>query len=223
MAMKNIPDRFGIATSSIAVVLCWFAIDTIVAEALTPKPQPFAQELARAEPISGASLADWTAEAALRGDLVGDIAMARAAPALNRGTTAEPPEKAAARQRALATASASLALAPHSSAMWLLVAMLSSRTQTEASVAAVLKMSYLTSSSDANLIPTRLAVLSLSPAIADPELRSLLRSDIRLILTRRPDLKAAIAGAYRAGSAEAKAIIDEDVRSIDPGFATSLL
>jgi hypothetical protein len=223
MAMKNIPDRFGIATSSIAVVLGWFAIDTILAEALTPKAQTFAQELARAEPISGGSLADWAAAAALRGDLVGDIAMARAVPALNRGNTPEAPEKAAARERALATARASLSLAPHSSAMWLLVAMLLSQTQTEASVAAVLKMSYLTSSADANLIPTRLAVLAVSPAIADPELQSLLRSDIRLILTRRPDLKAAIASAYRDGSPEAKATIDEVVRSIDPGFAASLL
>jgi hypothetical protein len=50
----------------------------------------------------------------------------------------------------------------------------------------------------------------------------LARGDIRLILTRRPDLKVAIINAYRRGSAEGKAYIDEAVRSLDLGFAASL-
>jgi hypothetical protein len=46
---------------------------------------------------------------------------------------------------------------------------------------AALKMSYLTSPADVNLIPTRLASLSASTAIADVELRNLARGDFRLI------------------------------------------
>jgi hypothetical protein len=83
-------------------------------------------------------------------------------------------------------------------------------------------MSYLTSPADANLIPARLAILSTSTALADVELKNLARADIRLILTRRPDLKAAIIGAYRHGSADDKAYLAEVVRSLDPGFAASL-
>jgi hypothetical protein len=45
---------------------------------------------------------------------------------------------------------------------------------------------------------------------------------MRLILTRRPDLKPAITSAYRRGSADGKAYIDEVVQLIDPAFAASL-
>ena len=73
-----------------------------------------------------------------------------------------------------------------------------------------------------NLIPARLAVVCASPAIADAELKNLARGDIRLILTRRPDLRPSIADAYRRGSAAGKAYLDEVVQALDPGFAASL-
>jgi hypothetical protein len=60
-------------------------------------------------------------------------------------------------------------------------------------------------------------------AISDDELKSLARSDMRLILTRRPDLKPAITSAYRRGSSEGKAYIDEVAQSVDPAFAASSL
>jgi hypothetical protein len=72
------------------------------------------------------------------------------------------------------------------------------------------------------LIPARLAILSAATAIADVELKNLARGDIRLILTRRSDLKAAITNAYRRGSVDGKAYIAEVVRSLDPSFAASL-
>jgi hypothetical protein len=221
--MKNVPDRFRIATLLTALVLGWFAIATIFAEALTPKTQQFSQALALPDPIPYGSLADWAVTAApLRGDLLADIAMARAAPVLNLGKAPPSPEIMATREAALTTAKQSLSLAPHSSSTWLLVAMLQSGGPRQEAAAEALKMSYLTSPADANLIPARLAILSASTAIADVELKNLARGDIRLILTRRPDLKAAITNAYLRGSADGKAYIAEVVRSLDPGFAASL-
>jgi hypothetical protein len=214
--MKNIPDGFRIATLSMALALGWFASATVFAEMFTPKTQPFSQGVA--DPNSYGSLADWAAAAApLRGDLLADVAVARAAPVLKLGKAPPSPEIIETRERALAAAKQSLSLAPHSSSMWLLVAMLQSQGPIE-----VLKMSYLTSPADVNLIPARLAIVSASAAIGDDELKSLARGDIRLILTRRPDLKPAITDAYRRGSADGKAFIDEVVRSLDPGFAVSL-
>jgi len=221
--MKNAPDRFRIATLLTALLLGWFAIATIFAEALAPKTQNFSQALPLSDAAYYPSVADWAAAAApLRGDLLADIAMARAAPVLNLGKAPPSPEIMATRERALAAAKQSLSLAPHSSRMWLLVATLQSVGSTRESAAEALKMSYLTSPADVNLIPTRLAILSASTAIADVELRALARGDIRLILTRRPDLKDAIASAYRRGSVDGKAYIEEVVRSLDPGFAASL-
>jgi hypothetical protein len=219
--MKNIPDGFRIATLSMALALGLFAFATIFAEIFTPKTQSCCQD--RADPISNGSLADWAAAVApLRGDLLADVATARAAPVLNLGKAPPSPEMIASRDRALAAAKQSLSWAPHSSSMWLLVANLQSQEQTRDSVAEVLKMSYLTSSADADLIAGRLALVSASAAIGDAELKSLARGDIRLILTRRPDLKPAITDAYRRGSVDGKAFIDEVVRSLDPGFAISL-
>jgi hypothetical protein len=223
--MKNVPARFRIATLLIALVLGWFAMVTIFAEALTPKTQQFSHALVPSDPTPYGSPANWAAAAAtlgLRGDLLADIAMERAAPVLNIGKAPLTAEIIATREAALAAARQSLSLAPHSSSMWLLVAMLQSGGPRQEAAAEALKMSYLTSPADANLIPARLAILSTSTTIADVELKNLARGEIRLILTRRPDLKAAITNAYRRGSADGKTYIAEVVRSLDPGFAASL-
>ena len=221
--MKNFPDRFRIATLLTALLLGWFAIATIFAEALTPKAQRFSQALAPPDPMRYGSLADWAVVAApLRGDLLADIAMERAAPVLNLGKAPLTREIMATREAALTRAKQSLSLAPHSSSMWLLVAMLQSGGPRQEAAAEALKMSYLTSPADTNLIPARLAIFSAATAIADVELKNLARGDIRLILTRRSDLKAAITNAYRRGSVDGKAYIAEVVRSLDPGFAASL-
>jgi hypothetical protein len=218
--MKN---RFRIATLLMALALGWFAIATIFAETLTPRTHGFSQDLALPEWIPGDRLAHFAAAGApLRGDLLARIAMARAAPVLKPDKTAVSPEAIATRERALATARDSLASSPHAAGMWLLVAMLQGRGQARASAEA-LKMSYLTSPADVNLIPTRLSIVSTSAAISDDELKNLARSDIRLILTRRPDLKPAITSAYRRGSAEGKAFIDEVAQLVDPAFAASSL
>ena len=218
----NVPNGFRIATLLLALALGWYAFATIFAETFTPKTQFFSQDLAPRNPSPYGSLADWAAAAApLRGDLLADVAMARAAPALNSAKIQPSPEIVATRESALTYARQSLSLAPHSSEMWLLVAMLQNQGQARDSLEA-LKMSYLTAPADVNLIPARLATVSASTTISDAELKNLARGDIRLILTRRPDLKPAIINAYRRGSADGKAYIDEVVRLLDPGFAASL-
>jgi hypothetical protein len=227
--MKNVPGGLRITTVLMALTLGWFAIATIFAETLTPKTRYFSTELAPPDPISQGSLADRAAVAApLRGDLLAGIAMARAAAsAPGPGNGPATPEMLATRERALGYARQSLSFAPHSSSVWLLLGMLESPNFTrlgenQRSVAEALKMSYLTSRADVNLIPARLAIVATLPAIADAELKSLASGDIRLILTRRPDLKPALTGAYRQGTADGRAYIDDVVRSIDPGFAASL-
>jgi hypothetical protein len=221
--MTYVPDKFRIATLLLAVALGWFASATIFAETFTPNTKQFSQISPISNPASPGVLTDWAAAAApLRGDLLSDIALARAVPAINQGKAPASPEIIATRESALATAKRSLSLAPHSSRMWLLVAILQNQRQTRGSGAEVLKMSYLTSPSDVNLIPTRLAIVAASAAITDPELQNLARGDIRLILTRRPDLKPAIISAYRNASPDGKAYLDEVVRSLDQGFAASL-
>lgn len=221
--MTNDRNRPRIALFCMALLLGWFAIATILAETVAPKAQQISQDLTLVDSASNASMVAWLAAVApLRGDLLADIAMAQAAPAVNRGRSPASFEIIAARELALASARQSLALAPHSSSIWLLTAMLQNEARPSDSNAEVLKMSYLTAPADMSLVPARLAIVTGSAAMADDELRNLVRGDIRLILTRRPDLKATIASSYRRGAPGGKAVIDDVVRSLDPGFAATL-
>jgi hypothetical protein len=45
---------------------------------------------------------------------------------------------------------------------------------------------------------------------------------MRLILTRRPDLKGAVVRAYDRGSPKGKVLIRDIARALDPGFAATL-
>jgi len=221
--MTNGRNRLRIALFCMALLLGWFAIATIVAETVAPKAQQLSQDLTLVDSAANGSVVDWAAAVApLRGDLLADIAMAQAAPAVNLGKSPASSEIMAARELALASARQSLALAPHSSGIWLLTAMLQHQARPSDSNAEVLKMSYLTAPADMSLVPARLAIVTGSAAMADDELRNLVRGDIRLILTHRPDLKAAIASSYRRGSPGGKAVIDDVVRSLDPGFGMTL-
>ena len=221
--MRNIPSRFRIATLLIGIVLGWFAVATILAEKLSPKTQQFSQDPTLSDSGTSGSIAEWTPAAALwRGDLLADVAMARAAPVLGAHKSSPSPEIIKAREGAVASAKESLFLAPHSSRTWVLLAMLQNEDQDPQSATEALRMSYLTSGADVALIPARLGLISTSVSMADADLKNLARGDIRLILTRRPDLKPAIANAYRRGSPDGKAFIDDAVRSLAPGFAASL-
>jgi len=216
-------QRFRLATIAAAVVLSWFSLVTILAGALTPPPPDLAPSPTRpAGPMSDDQPADWLAAAApLRGDLLADVALARAIPVIDLGTAASP-EVLARRESALTLAQQSLGFAPHDSRAWLLIAMLQAGGPSSAAATEALKMSFLTAPSDPALIPARLAVLATSATTEDGELASLARGDMRLILTRRPDLKGAVVRAYDRGSPKGKVLIRDIARALDPGFAATL-
>lgn len=109
------------------------------------------------DPMSSGSLAEWTAAAApLRGDLLADVAMAQAAPALGDSKAPPSSEMISTRERALASSTQSLALSPHSSRTWLLVAMLQNQARQPAqSVAEALKMSYIAAPAELDPGPPR--------------------------------------------------------------------
>lgn len=206
-----------------ASVLGWFALATIFAETFAPKVQYFSHDPLPSDSIFSGSLAEWAAAAApLRGDLLAYLSMNSALAARIAGNGVSSSETAALREEALGSARLSLAFAPHSSSMWLLLTILQDQRKKRDFDAETLKMSYLTSSSDITLLPYRLAIFASSTAITDVELQNLARSDIRQILTHRPDLKPAILSAYRRASADGKAYLDHEVRSLDPTFAAEL-
>lgn len=87
----------------------------------------------------------------------------------------------------------------------------------------LLKMSYYTAPSELALFPLRLNVsLHAEGVIDDSELQDLVRRDIRVIVTRAPELKPALVTAYRAASGQGKAFVDRAVSEIDPAYLAAL-
>ena len=111
MPMKYHPTWFRIATSQAAVILCWFSAVTIFAEATTPRAPGLTEALATRDPGPDAWLLDRPAAASLRGDLLSDIAFARAAPILKSGKAATSSDMREAQQLALTLAKQSVLLA----------------------------------------------------------------------------------------------------------------
>jgi hypothetical protein len=77
-----------------------------------------------------------------------------------------------------------------------------------------LKMSYYTGFNDRDLIADRLLLLAQADTSADLELQDLLRQQIRLILSRAPELEAAAARAYGAATEANRKIIAAEYREL---------
>jgi hypothetical protein len=71
-------------------------------------------------------------------------------------------------------------------------------------------------------MPVRLDTATLSDAVIDPDLAELVRGDVRLMLTRRAELKIAIQQAYRRASKQGREFLEQAVKAIDPAYAAAL-
>jgi hypothetical protein len=221
---QTYPSRIQIVALLTALLLGGYSIATILAETSTTKARSHSLDLtAAASGLNVSLLSDWaSALAPLRGDLLANLAFAYSGPITDVLNTSNSPDNRLNRSRARELSISSLSAAPHSSDVWLLLAALARNDENRKPAIEALKMSYLTAPGDPNLIPARLLTFSTCAGSADPDLQSLARGDIRLILTRKPDLKPAISRAYKAAAAEMKNYLYDTVKSLDPGFASSL-
>ncbi|KWV58511.1 hypothetical protein AS156_33500 [Bradyrhizobium macuxiense] len=116
-----------------------------------------------------------------------------------------------------------LSISPYNPELWLALALLQAqRDPHDPVVFEALKMTYFIAPNDMRLVPVRLDVAGRFDLLADPDIKDLARSDVRLIMTRRPELKPAIVSAFRRASDRGKAALQDAVQSIDPTFVPSL-
>lgn len=122
--------------------------------------------------------------------------------------------------RALARVRQTLSIAPYNPELWLALALLQAeRDPRDPVVVEALKMTYFTAPNDARLMPVRLDTATSFDALTDPDLKELVRGDVRLMLTRQQtDLMNAVVSAYRRASSLGKAFLEDAIRSIDPSF-----
>ncbi len=116
-----------------------------------------------------------------------------------------------------------LIYAPHRSDMWLVVASLGSRYGWPMpKPAEALKLSYYTGPNETALVPLRLAIAAGSTMLQDADLQLLVRRDIDTILSGRPELRSALAAAYREASPGARQFFENTVAHTNSRFLPCL-
>ena len=196
------------------------SIANLAADFLRPTPSPLPSRTSKAPtPDQIASAGRAAAIAPFRSDLNADYALALAGQTLKSEYTGQAQSDGTA-QNAVRNA---LKISPHDSRLWLVLALLQSRSNLgDPLIAESLKMSYFTGPSRAELIPTRLGTVTLSNALADSDLNELARGDVRATLTQFPDQRQALVADFVRGSSIGKAFLEENARIFDPKFADSL-
>jgi hypothetical protein len=167
-----------------------------------------------AEQLSAASMT--AALAPFRSDLLADRALGVASQTLKSNAKSES-------ENAEGVIKSALKVAPHSSRMWLLLALVqASKNAADPFIAESLKMSYLTGPNQAEIIPNRLRAVTVNNALRDPDLGDLARSDVRALLTQLPEQRQTLVGDYAAASEAGKKFLEQSVAAIDPGFSDKL-
>jgi hypothetical protein len=116
-----------------------------------------------------------------------------------------------------------LSISPYNPELWLALALLQAqRDPHDPVVIEALKMAYFIAPNDARLMPVRIDLAGRFDALAIPDVKDLVRNDVRLIITYQPELKSAIVSAYRRASVLGKTFLEYAVESIDPSFLATL-
>jgi hypothetical protein len=156
--------------------------------------------------------------AVVRGDLWTKSALASAAllqsdPGLNR-----------ANDRVRERLVNALTRAPYQADVWLTLASLANQFKwTRYDIAELLKMVYYTGSNDIDLVAARTKLaLRLNATTVDMELQDFVKRDVNLILRRWPELRPALAEAYRSANPEGRALAEGVIARNDPAFLSAL-
>ncbi|WP_235940589.1 hypothetical protein [Bradyrhizobium hipponense] len=107
--------------------------------------------------------------------------------------------------------------------VWLMLAALSKQYAGSYDTTSLLKMSYYTAPNELDLIPLRLSVaLGTDAAVKEPELRDLIRRDLKVAITGRTGLRPAIVAAYQSASADGRAFAESSISELDPSYLQRL-
>ncbi|MCL2384372.1 MAG: hypothetical protein FWC84_00855 [Alphaproteobacteria bacterium] len=116
-----------------------------------------------------------------------------------------------------------LRLAPINGAAWLILALLPAPSpDAEDRINTFLEMSYFTAPYAPELAPRRLYRVTTTSALADKDMQSFVKADLREILNDHSDAEPIILAAYRKASVQNQPILASLVADIDPTFAKRL-
>ena len=213
---------FRRAIIAFAFVLAFQAAWILFAEILRPSLPGFPVNAQAAE-AAAAERNDATLAAsfgAIRGDLWAECAITYLNLLWSEGRQSASGKELQTIEQGRGIADAALALAPHDSRIWLVLAGLDLRLDqaSKKAAAGALRMSYYTGANETEIIPLRLLLAVRSEALADKDFQQLVHHDILVIVTREPQLKAAILSAYPQALPIGKKFLEDVLKDLDPSL-----
>ncbi len=122
-------------------------------------------------------------------------------------------------QQARQVADRALALAPYDARIWLVLAGIDTRFNwLNHKPGAPLRMSYYTGANKTELIPLRLLLAFKSQALVEEDIQQLVRHDIRIVVTHKPELEPAVIAAYRNALPSNRQFLEDTLQEIDPAL-----
>jgi hypothetical protein len=220
----NSANKFRVAAIVVAVLTAGYAFTSVFLEIFLPRPPALPADLSKIAVQAPRPAAQWAAAIApFRPDLEANYASTVALMALRPDNAALSAADAQRNLNSQEEVVRVLKAAPHHSELWLLLALLQIQHKSGGrQIIEALKMSYFTAPNDVQLMPLRLYTAARADALSDPDLKELARGDVRLMLTRQPDLKSSVLFAYRHGSSLGKVFLEDTVQSIAPEFVSVL-
>jgi hypothetical protein len=216
-------NNFRVALVAISLTIGVYSLASILADISSTRPR-FPSDPTKVISPTAEEPPNWpNAISPFRSDLEGSYALSVALHALQSRKEKPATRMAEENVRAEATVKQALSIVPYDSELWLALALLQAqRDPRNPMVAEALKMSYFVAPNDPQLMPVRLDTATLFDALSDPDLKELVLGDLRLMLTRKTDLRTAVVSAYRRASSLGKKFLEESVQSIDPAFVPTL-
>ncbi|WP_342733683.1 hypothetical protein [Bradyrhizobium sp. B117] len=211
---------FRVVLIVLALILGCYGVASTVAELDTAVRPTFPNDPSNISAPAGAASV-WPGGIPLfRSDLKSNHALIVTLQAIQHGVTLTgSAEGDRARSRAVRTLSA----APYDAELWLAMALLEAqRDPNGPGVIEALKMAYFTGPNDLRLLPMRLDTATAGDALIDPDLADLAQGDVRLMLTRLPEMKSSLELSYRRASKRGRAFLEQAVQTIDPTFLATL-
>jgi hypothetical protein len=209
-----------------AFVLACQAAWILAAELDRPPFRGFPLDVQAAEAIANDRNAATLAASigVVRGDLWAECALTYLSLFLNDSQRGRNERDSKTLERGLEVTKWALALAPHDAQIWLVLASIDLHFGwiNQKAAAAALRMSYYTGANETEIIPLRLLLGVRSEALSDSDFQQLMRHDILLIVTRKPELKPAIVFAYAEALPIGQQFLEETLKDLDPSLRAKL-
>lgn len=206
----------------LALYSVWFLGAEIARPHLTPESR-FPPAIPKTNIDSVRSAASLAATLGIiRGDLWAEGVLVDATKILGQRVSLDDamPQKQAEKIRVMAERA--VANAPLLSPIWFILATLRYDANQKKLASEQLKMSYYTGPNDTVTMSHRLGLFASFQTIEDPDLRNVVRREIRTILLRAPELRRVVINAHRDARPEPRRFIEAAVSEVDPSFLATL-